>query len=73
MNEDWAENRKFVLEKLKTIQGDVTGIRSTLDSLDHKIDDIKVEVEKQRVRTGFLGLLAGSIPGLISVLLGGKG
>ena len=64
MNEagDWSEYQRLVMSELRQLREDLKSARS-------EINDIRIEMTTLKVKAGMWGLLAGTVPAAVAVML----
>lgn len=62
----WDENRKLVLHELSALKCDTERIFEKLDGISMEITTLKIEL---RLKSGIWGVIGGSIPTLIMIII----
>lgn len=59
---DWSEYQRLVMSELQQLRADVKGARE-------EINNVRIEMTTLKVKAGLWGMLAGTVPAAVAVLL----
>ena len=68
--DSWSEYRRLVLTQLEGLHSDLRAIHSKIDEVrERDIHALWLEMNTLKVKAGVWGVIAGSIPMLVSLIL----
>ena len=64
----WNEYRRLVLSDIANLREDITSVDEKVDQLLGNVSSLRTELKLQQMKSGFIGMVAGAIPGIAAAL-----
>jgi len=64
----WNEYRRLVLSDIGDLKQDVVAVDEKVDTIIVSVASLRTELRLQQMKTGFIGMVAGAIPGIAAAL-----